>query len=285
MKRSFGRIQSVVVSIVAIILLISAQTSLAGSLEDQEKALKIIADFAERLCRDIPLEGQGSNIDLSGKAKADLNGVISRIANLGIEGAAKYQTQDYKGLLQMDLARALKDSTDCRMQVWKDLKDKLVVPASKTSSGIDPTTARFGITLGWQMARYEFVYDSPLPEAKKASPAIRQEIERLLKQDGFPHPVEGLDYQQLVTSVLSYYGTSNLEKHASILLGIAAMRVTLVGASKNQQNNEQMRQLAYSAIQDIDSGVLPRKAEIFQELMSKKPGNVAAVVDLLNKMK
>ena len=43
----------------------------ANSLETQKKALDVIADFADRLCTTIPLTGSASNLELSGKAKAE----------------------------------------------------------------------------------------------------------------------------------------------------------------------------------------------------------------------
>ncbi|WP_455387739.1 hypothetical protein [Petrachloros mirabilis] len=103
---------------------VAAQSSLA----EQERALNMIADFADRLCKDIPLEGEGDNVELSGKAKVELSGIIKKIADLGVEGAAKYQKTEYKGLLQKDLVRALQDSTNCRLQVWNDLKEKILGP-------------------------------------------------------------------------------------------------------------------------------------------------------------
>jgi hypothetical protein len=99
----------------------------ANTLEAQEKALKVIADFAERLCTTIPLTGGANNLELSGKAKAELSELVKRIANLGLEGAAKYQTSDWQGVLQQDLAAQLNDSRNCKREVFKDLQGKLLV--------------------------------------------------------------------------------------------------------------------------------------------------------------
>jgi len=99
------------------------------NLDQQEKALQIIADFAERFCTTIPLEGEGETIELSGEAKVELNNLIKKIADLGIRGAVKYQRSEWKGLLQKDLAGLLRDSINCRLEVWKDLQDKLIVSA------------------------------------------------------------------------------------------------------------------------------------------------------------
>jgi len=155
-------------------------------------------------------------------------------------------------------------------------------PTTKKSVKIDPKIARFGVTLGWQLARYEFVYDSPFPEARSVSPSIEQDIRTLLEQDSFPQSVDSLNAQDLIHRILLYYGSKDLEKHASILLGIAAMRASLVGSSSNKANNEEIRQLANSAIQEIDSSVIQEKDQLFQRLIAKRPTNVSDVLKLLD---
>jgi hypothetical protein len=102
------------------------QSRAADDLDRQQKALNIIADFADKLCKDIPLKGTSSGVELTGNAKAELKGIVSKVAELGFEGAAKYKDSRYEGPLQTDLAVILKDNSDCRRQVWNDLKDKLV---------------------------------------------------------------------------------------------------------------------------------------------------------------
>lgn len=107
----------------------------ASELEEQRKALDMIAEFAERLCTTVPLEeGRTGNLELSGSAKVELNKLIRKIVDLGIEGAAKYKTEEWQGVLQKDLPRLLKDNIECKIEVWKDLKDKLVVIGTKPAS-------------------------------------------------------------------------------------------------------------------------------------------------------
>jgi hypothetical protein len=98
----------------------------ANDLEREEKALKIISDFADKFCKDVPLKGRSDSIGLSGSAKADLKGILNKIVNLGFDGAAKYQDSEYEGLLQADLISALKDNMKCREQIWRDLSHKLL---------------------------------------------------------------------------------------------------------------------------------------------------------------
>lgn len=98
----------------------------ADSLETKEKALKVIADFADHLCTTIPLTGGSNNLELSGKAKFELSELLKKIAHLGTEGAAKYQTSDWQGVLQKDLAEQLNNSRNCKLEVFKTLENRLL---------------------------------------------------------------------------------------------------------------------------------------------------------------
>jgi hypothetical protein len=109
------------------LLLLSVDTSVdAQNLEAQKQVLDMIADFAERICTTIPLKGGQKQLELTGNAKAELNELLKKIANLGIEGAAKYQTSEWQGLLQQDLAGQLTDSRNCKMGTSKELQGKLL---------------------------------------------------------------------------------------------------------------------------------------------------------------
>ena len=117
-------------------------TTAADNLDNQTKALNIIADFANRICETVPQTGTSGNVELSGKAKAELNELLKKIANLGIEGAAQYQASEWKGVLQQELAEQLNRSRDCKLEVFKDLKDRLlsVVPSRQDPEPTAPTS-------------------------------------------------------------------------------------------------------------------------------------------------
>ncbi len=120
--------------ILVIVLTLHPQTAVGQQqLRSEKEALDLIADFADRLCTKIDLEGSGSSLDLSGTAKAELSVLLKKMVNLGIQGAAKYQESQYQGLLQKDLLAAIRESTNCKLEVWKDLKDKFFVAPSPRS--------------------------------------------------------------------------------------------------------------------------------------------------------
>jgi len=112
--------------ILLMFLVLVPEAALAQNLNAQKEALQIIGDSADRLCLKPPLEGSGSTVELSGTAKAELEGLLKKLGALGIQGSAKYQQSQFQGLLQKDLAAALKSSTDCRLKVFDDLKGKLL---------------------------------------------------------------------------------------------------------------------------------------------------------------
>lgn len=133
----------------AIVTLPLSQNSRADATSD---SLDVIAKFADRLCQTVPIEVTTAGTQLSGEARAELAGVVRKLADIGIKGAAKYTTTNSKNVLQGDLAKVLQESRQCRKEVWNDLKDKfeigtkkpLVVPAQLkcvTVPGYDDTCA------------------------------------------------------------------------------------------------------------------------------------------------
>ena len=98
----------------------------AQDIEQQRLALKEIRDTANDMCTRTPLETESQNVELSGDAKAKLAGVIVKVADLGIEGAAKYNQGKSKNVLQKDLANAIKSGDDCRLTVFNTLVDRMI---------------------------------------------------------------------------------------------------------------------------------------------------------------
>lgn len=125
----------------------------APSLEDQKKALDIIADFSDRICDQIPLEGSGASIELNGEGKAALNGLLKKVTNLGIEGAAKYQDEKWTNVFQKDIANVLKESRNCKLELFKELKDEIIpkqqdVSSAHSTTSIDQINTGSGTAIG-----------------------------------------------------------------------------------------------------------------------------------------
>lgn len=109
-----------------IITIMSEPIEAADDLAEKKEALDVIADFAGKVCKDIPLTGDEREYELSGEASAELNGLIKKLVNLGIKVTAKYKKSKYEGVLREDLVKALKNSADCKLDVFRELKLQLL---------------------------------------------------------------------------------------------------------------------------------------------------------------
>lgn len=111
---------------VMIIAIMTVPIEAANDLAEKKEALDVIEDFAVKVCKDIPLIGDEKEYELSGEASAELNGLIKKLVNLGIKGTAKYKKSKYEGVLREDLVKALKNSADCKLEVFRELKSQLL---------------------------------------------------------------------------------------------------------------------------------------------------------------
>jgi hypothetical protein len=135
-----------IVTILLFFLLSYPSVSFADDLDTQRRALQLISDTAADICSTVAREGSHESAELSGDVKAKLGGVIGKVANLGIEGAGKYVSGEYKNVLQTDLAALIQSNTNCRLDVFKLLQEKMIGPMkagaapSKPPLNSNPTT-------------------------------------------------------------------------------------------------------------------------------------------------
>ena len=150
--------------------------------------------------------------------------------------------------------------------------------------GLDRETLRLCITLGWQLGQYEFPYGSGFPEDRSVRAiVIATEIERLLEQGGFPKHMAELSFRDLMDSVARYSTTSS-GKHAAIMIGIVAMRASLVGVLKDEESNREIERIAYRPLADVDPILLPDKINLFSVLLECKPRTVVDVIQFVDNL-
>lgn len=119
--------RSVVLFLAVTVVVVSNYTvAVQASATDKEILLDTIANFAERICKDIPLEGHSTNIELKGSTQAELKGLLKQLASLGLKGSGKYEDAQFQGLLQKDLLAALQTSTDCKVKLVPSLMATLL---------------------------------------------------------------------------------------------------------------------------------------------------------------
>lgn len=116
---------------VGVFLIVSGGTVSAQDLATQKEALKLISETAADICYTVEQNMQKSELSLSGEASAKVKGLVGKIADIGVKGAGQYKSQEAQGVLQEELAKAIKDSSDCRTNVFNKLVERLL-PAERT---------------------------------------------------------------------------------------------------------------------------------------------------------
>ena len=123
----FNRFITHFATILALFLPIPAT---AQDLDYTAKAIDLILKTAASICNDVEARGSATNSEVSASAKATVSKLVKQLVDLNVEGAAKYQTSEYQGVLQKDLPSALRDSAACKQKIFDDLSDKLIPKAT-----------------------------------------------------------------------------------------------------------------------------------------------------------
>lgn len=96
----------------------------AGTAEFKDVADTISA-YADRMCGEFVLKGESQKLELSGDAKAELDSLLKKLANLGISGTAKFETGSYENVLQSELGNRLNVVTECKSKISSDMSPML----------------------------------------------------------------------------------------------------------------------------------------------------------------
>jgi len=107
----------------------------ANETNGRSNSLAVILDSADRICSSIPIMGTDTTVELTIDAKTKLDGLVATVANMGVEEAAKYKTDAYKGILRNQLVQAIKNNTECKLAVLDLLRDKMLNKSNETSRG------------------------------------------------------------------------------------------------------------------------------------------------------
>mgnify|MGYP001344766848 CR=1 FL=1 len=99
--------------------------------QDDERRLRIakyIEDSANRLCASTPIDAQGeaSKLELNSSQQLELNNLLKKLLNVGIDASEKYSTSRYKGVLQKDIAQILHDRLNCMTKLIPLFYDRLL---------------------------------------------------------------------------------------------------------------------------------------------------------------
>jgi hypothetical protein len=96
------------------------------AIEAQARALTLITDAADKICGIVSHAGNSQSLKVKGDVKAQLNGLIRQLADLGITGAIDYSADQYQEVIQSDLATTIQRNAECKLRVFDKLQEKMI---------------------------------------------------------------------------------------------------------------------------------------------------------------
>ena len=132
---------NIAVAVALIALIRSPSATAQQDLERQRAALKEIRETAADICYTVEQRGRKSEAQLTGEVQAKVNGVVAKLADIGIKGSGHIDSMEYRGVSQEALATAFTASVNCREGVFKNLVDRMLPSSSSSSSYTPPQPA------------------------------------------------------------------------------------------------------------------------------------------------
>lgn len=96
------------------------------AIDVQAKALDLITKTADSVCSIVTQHGSSESVNVKGEVKAQLDGLIKKLADLGINGAADWKSDQYEGVIRTDLASAIQNNAQCKFNVFDKLQAKMI---------------------------------------------------------------------------------------------------------------------------------------------------------------
>jgi YARHG domain len=104
----------------------SSKAQAQGMDVQQKLLIEQIPDTADRICYVVSQNSAATNKQLSGDVKAQVNGLVSKFVDVGGAVNGNVASNATEGVLQPDLAAAIRDSANCKLEVLKILVSKLL---------------------------------------------------------------------------------------------------------------------------------------------------------------
>jgi hypothetical protein len=124
-------------------------------------ALKAISDTADRVCGIVGASGESQSSKVSGEINAELAGLLKKLSEFGVKGTGSFESSNYTGVLQGDLASVLANQRDCKLKIFASLVDKFIVPIDvkppKTCRVLEGYRRELDVTResGWRGGGYD----------------------------------------------------------------------------------------------------------------------------------
>jgi hypothetical protein len=112
--------------VVAIAAMLSVPNPGRTDALDVQKVLDQITNTADKICNVVSTKGEANSEEVKGSVKAQLSGLASKLADIGVTGSGAINNEGYQNVLQQDLAATLRDNTACKLKVFDTLQSKLL---------------------------------------------------------------------------------------------------------------------------------------------------------------
>jgi hypothetical protein len=91
-------------------------------------AIKELVIQSKEVCDSIPMGGYRNETELQAAANVKLNGVLSKIADIGASGAIKDHREQWENVAQDKLADVLKDKGNCKANFVVTMSNSVLAP-------------------------------------------------------------------------------------------------------------------------------------------------------------
>ena len=119
------------------VFLCAAGLAPVAALDFNAEQLQLIQNTAASICNTVKdAAGKKTDLAISGDVKAELNGLVGKVVNVGSTGKGSLSREEFEGLSRDATAEALKGDQGCRERVFNKMFDKLTSDLSSTSGGI-----------------------------------------------------------------------------------------------------------------------------------------------------
>jgi hypothetical protein len=125
------------------ILLASAITGLScntAHADSDKQVLDTIADFADRICGPLSDSGSSTTETVKGNVTVGLNGLAKKLADLGVSGGGEIKSDEYRGVLQGQVAASIADTQRCKLTVAESVAAKLLAASPTPPPSRDPNS-------------------------------------------------------------------------------------------------------------------------------------------------
>ncbi len=127
---------------------------------------------------------------------------------------------------------------------------------------------KFGIELGYKLARLESIWGTSFGFAKKAFETAKNEINTTILVDKLI--ADNTDYQSYSSSIMRHYKKIDCEKYYSIIIGLVIQKSQLIGVLPNKVRNDEITASAKKYLEEIPSNVIDDKNVFFEFIKSSK---------------